>query len=100
MKKIVIARCGNGYNGCDAEDVFIYDANVSEAEIEEDVCCFAADNAESFSHIHFGWDNDEYTEDEYDEYLNEYVEYEWHYATYEEYLEFCENWSIKPEEDI
>ena len=26
MKKIIIARCGNGYNGCDAEDVFIYDA--------------------------------------------------------------------------
>lgn len=37
MKKIVIARCGNGYNGCDAEDVFIYDADVSEAEIEEAV---------------------------------------------------------------
>lgn len=102
MKKIVIARCGNGYNGCDAEEAFIYDADVSEAEIEEDVRCFAIENAESFAHVHFGWmdDDEEFTEEEYDEYIQEYVEYEWHCATREEYLEFCENWSIKPEEDI
>ena len=100
MKKIIIARCGNGYNGCDAEEAFIYDADVSEAEIEEDVRCFAIENAESFSHVHFGWDNEEVTEEEYDEYIQEYVEYEWRCATREEYLEFCENWGIKPEEDI
>lgn len=99
-KLIVIARCGNGYSGCDAEEAFIYNINTTEAEIEEDVRYFAFENAESFSHIHFGWDNEDYTEEEYEEYLNEYTEYEWHYATYEEYLEFCENWGIKPEEDI
>ena len=31
--------------------------------------------------------------EEYEEYLENYVSYTWYEATYEEYVDWCENWS-------
>jgi hypothetical protein len=67
-KIIVLANCGNGYCGCDSEEVFIYEAEVSQKDINEDVYDWACENAESFAHVHFGWDG-EYSDEEYEEYI-------------------------------
>ena len=92
---IVIAHCGNGYCGCENEDAFFYEEEISEREIEEDVYTFALENAETYSYIHFGWDC-LYTEEEYNDYMENYVEYNWHIATYEEYLEWCDDQGVEP----
>lgn len=94
-KVIVLANCGNGYCGCDSEEVFIYEAGVSEKDINEDVHDWAVENAESYAHVHFGWDG-EYSDEEYEEYIENHVDMDWHIADYEEYVEWCENWGYEP----
>ena len=95
MTKIILARCGNGYCGCDAEDAFFYDEGVPDREIDEDLYIWACDNAESYSYVHFGCD-ESYTEEEYEEYMEEYVEFDWYEVSYEEYVEWCTNWGYEP----
>lgn len=94
-KIIVLANCGNGYCGCDSEEVFIYEAGVSEKEISEDVNDWAVENAESFAHVHFGW-GEEYSDEEYEEYIENHVDMDWYIADYEEYVEWCESWGYEP----
>lgn len=95
MTKIILARCGNGYCGCDSEEAFFFDEGTSEREIDEDVLMWARENAESYAYVHFGWD-EPYTDEEYDFYMENYVDFDWHEATYEEYLEWCTNWNYEP----
>lgn len=99
--KIIIAHCGNSYCGCDVEDVFFYDDDVVNKYIEEDVREYAYNNAESFAHVHFGWD-EEYTDEDYEDYIENYMTYNWHEADYFEYVEWCENWGyeIKSKEEL
>ena len=59
---IILATCGNGYAGCDAEEVFFYDEGTAEAIINEDVWQWACENAESYAYVHFGWE-EEYTDE-------------------------------------
>ena len=92
---IVLARVGNGYCGCENEDAFFYEEEISEREIEADVYNFAIENAETYSYVHFGWD-EEYTEEEYDDYMENYVTYDWDVVTYEEYLEWCDDQGVEP----
>ena len=101
MSMIVLAHCSNGYCGCDSEEVFFYEDDTPELVIDEDLVCWAQENAESYAYVHFGWEG-EYTEEKYDEYLEDYVSYDWHVATYEEYLDWCDNWNYEPktEEEI
>ena len=101
MSMIVLAHCSNGYCGCDSEEVFFFDDDTPERIIDEDLVCWAQENAESYAYVHFGWD-EPYTEEDYEDYLENYVSYDWHSATYEEYLEWCDNWSYEPktEEEI
>ena len=94
---IVLAKCGNGYTGCDGEEAFFYEEGATEREIDADVYFWARDNAESFSYVHFGWD-EEYTEEDYEDYIENNMTYDWHIATRDEYLDYCENWSIEPRE--
>ena len=95
---IILARCGNGYCGCESEDAFFFDEGTLEREIDEDILTWARENAESYAYVHFGW-NEHYTEEEYDEYLENYVDFDWHEATYEEYVKWCENWGYEPREE-
>ena len=95
MSMIVLAHCSNGYCGCDSEEVFFFDDDTPERIIDEDLICWAQENAESYAYVHFGWEGD-YTEEEYDEYLENHVDFDWHVATYEEYLDWCDNWNYKP----
>lgn len=95
MVRIILARCGNGYCGCDNEEAFFYDEGTSDKEINEEVLEWALDNAESYAYVHFGW-GEEYTEEEYDFYIENYVDYDWNDATYEEYVEWCYNWGHEP----
>ena len=99
--KIVLATCGNGYCGCESEEAFYFDEDMDAEEIESEIWGWACDNAESFSHVHFGWD-EPYTDVDYDDYIENYVTYNWHEATYDEYLEWCENWGYEPKpwEDV
>ena len=99
--KIILAKCDNGYCGCECEDVFFYDNDTTDIEIEEDLLDWATDNAESYAYVHFGW-GEEYSEEDYEEYLENHVNYDWHVVTYEEYLDWCDNWSYEPktEEEI
>ena len=95
---IILATCGNGYAGCDAEEVFFYEDGTAENIINEDVWQWACENGESYAYVHFGWDED-YTDEDYDNYIENYVEFNWHDATYEEYFEWCENWGYEPREE-
>ena len=92
---IVLAHCGNGYSGCDSDEVFFYDNGTAEKEIDSEVWNWACENAESFSYVHFGWD-ESYTDEDYDDYIENYVTFGWHIATYEEYVEWCENYGYEP----
>lgn len=92
---IIFARCGNGYCGCESEEVFFFDDSIPEQDITEEVSIWAYENAESYSYVHFGWD-EYYTEEEYEDYLNNYVDFDWHVASYEEYVAWCENWGYTP----
>ena len=94
---IVLAHCGNGYCGCDSEEVFFFEDGTAEAIINETVCDWACDNAESYAYVHFGW-GEEYSDEDYEDYLENYVDFDWHDATYEEYVEWCENWGYEPKE--
>lgn len=94
---IVLAHCGNGYCGCDSEEVFFFEDGTAEAIINETVCDWARDNAESYAYVHFGW-GEEYSDEDYEDYLENYVDFDWHDATYEEYVEWCENWGYEPKE--
>ena len=92
---IILACCGNGYCGCDSEDVFFYEDGTAENIINEDVNQWACENAESYAYVHFGWGEDYSDED----YLDNHVNWDWHDATYEEYVEWCENWGYEPREE-
>ena len=93
--KIILAVAGNGYCGCESEDAFFFENDASHYEMEEEIMYWARENSESFAHVHFGWD-EEYSEEEYAEYLEEYTDVDWWEATYEEYLEWCDNWGYTP----
>lgn len=98
-KMIVLATCGNGYCGCDDEEVFVFEEDVETSVIDEEVLAWAENNAESFAYVHFGWD-EEYTDEEYEEYMSEYLTYDWREASYEDFIEWCENWGHEPENYI
>jgi hypothetical protein len=98
-KMIILATCGNGYCGCDDEEVFIFEEEVEASVIDEEVLAWAENNAESFAHVHFGWD-EEYTDEEYEEYMSEYLTYDWQEASYEDFVKWCENWGYEPENYI
>lgn len=63
IKKWTIAF-ENGYCGCDIEEEFegTYEDAVAFAEEYLD------DYAEQYAYVHFGWDCEEYDEDEYESY--------------------------------
>ena len=92
---IVLAHCGNGYSGCDSEEAFFYEDGTKEDEIGSDMWGWACENAESFAYVHFGWE-EPYTDEDYDDYIENYMSYGWHIATYEEYVEWCENYGYEP----
>lgn len=96
---IILAHCGNGYCGCDSEEVFFFEDGTAEAIINETVCDWARDNAESYAYVHFGW-GEEYSDEDYEDYLENYVDFDWHDATYEEYVEWCENWGYEPNKEV
>ena len=64
MEKKWIITFSNGYCGCDIEEEFVgtYDEAVDFAND------YLPDYAETYSYVHFGWDCEEYDEDEYEEY--------------------------------
>jgi hypothetical protein len=92
---IILANCSNGYCGCESEEVFFFDDSMTDTEITEEILYWAQDQAESYSYVHFGWD-EPYTDEEYEDYLENYVSFDWHVATYEEYLDWCDNWNYEP----
>lgn len=91
MARIILAHCGNGYVGCDAEDLFIYDNLTDDKIITDEVYAWACDHAESYAYVHFGWD-EEYTDEDYDEYLEEYMTLNWQDITYDKAVKWCENY--------
>ena len=97
--RIILATCGNNYCGCDSEEVFFFDDGTLDSVINSEIYSWAVENAESFSYVHFGWDSD-YSEEDYDFYIENYVDFDWHDATYEEYVEWCENWGYTPREAL
>lgn len=91
---IILAKCGNGYCGCEEEDVFFFDEDVIEKDIDDEIYQWAIENAESYSHVYFCCD-EEHSDEEYEVYI-ENVQYDWKVASYEEYVEWCENWNLDP----
>ena len=65
-RKKWIITFSNGYCGCDIEEEFVgtYEEAVEFAEEYLD------SYAETYAYVHFGWD-EEYTEEEYDEYIED-----------------------------
>ena len=95
--RIILATCGNNYCGCDSEEAFFFDDETLDSVIDFEIYSWAVENAESFSYVHLDWDSD-YSEEDYQFYIENYVDFEWHDATYEEYVEWCENWGYTPRE--
>ena len=89
--KIILAHCGNGYSGCYSEEAFFFDQDSTEDDINCVVWIWVCENAEYFAHAHFGWD-EEYTDEEWEDYIENYVEFDWHEATREEYVEWCRDY--------
>lgn len=89
---------GNGYCGCDFEDIILVDNDMTEDEAYECARDEACDNAESFAYVHFGWD-ESYTDEEYEEYIENNVECNFEFVTRAEYLKFCENYGYEPQEE-
>lgn len=87
----------NGYCGCDQEEMEYYANDMSHADIDADTDEWGRNEAESYAHVHFGWD-EEYTEEDMDEYI-EGCNWGWEEVTWEQYVEYCENWSLEPNED-
>lgn len=92
---IVLATCDNGYCGCGSEEAFFFEDGTKDCDINENIYAWACDNAESYAYVHFGWGED-YTDEEYEYYLENYVNFTWEIASYEEYVEWCENWGEEP----
>ena len=69
MAKYILFSGGNGYCGCDFEDVLFYPNDVDENQIDADGWAMAEDNATTYSHIHFGWGED-YTDEEWEEFYS------------------------------
>ena len=92
---IILAYCNNGYCGCNSEDVFFFDDSMTNTEIDEEILYWAQEQAESYSYVHFGW-GEPYTDEEYEDYLENYVSFDWYVATYEQYLDWCDNWNYEP----
>ena len=84
----------NGYSSCDQEEMVYYDNNTPKKEIDIDVDDWGRENAESYAYVHFGWD-EEYTEDEFEEYLYD-CNWGWEEVSWDEYVEYCESWSLEP----
>jgi hypothetical protein len=101
MNMIILAYCDNGDCGCESEEAFFFDDSMTDEEIIEEILYCAQEHAEAYSYVHFGW-GESYTEEEYEEYLENYVNFNWRPATYEEYLDWCDNWGYRPktEEEI
>lgn len=76
--------CGNGYCGCDIEDVLEFDNGTLEKEIDECIYDIARDNAESYEYVAFGWGDNEIDEEDYEAYY-ENVDFGWEYITKEEF---------------
>lgn len=95
MARIILANCGNGYCGCDAKDIFLYDDDTVDKEIDIDIFNWAVDTAESYAYVHFGW-GEPYTDEEYEDYIENYVTYGWEEIPYAEYCEWCKNWGYDP----
>ena len=96
---IIIAHCDNGYYGCDSDKVFFFDDGTSEKMINEDIYCWAVENADNYSYVHFGCDGEYDDEEEYEDYIENYVYFDWHYATYDEYLSWCEKFGYEPKSE-
>lgn len=97
MARIILAKCGNGYCGCGAEDLFVFSNLTDDKIITDEVYAWACENAESYAYVHFGWD-EPYTDEEYDEYLEEYMTLNWKDITYDEAVEWCENYGYDIED--
>ena len=95
--KIILAHCGNGYAGCDAEDLFIFEDGESEKIINEDIFLWSRDQGDSYAYVHFGW-NEKYSDEEYDDYMENYVTYDWSEISYDEAIAWCENYGYDPED--
>ena len=88
MKRYIAIHCWNGYQGCDLDEVLIFDHKISDKEISETVYEIACENADSYSYVHFGW-GVECSEGEYEDYIMNNVVFDWYDMTYSEYLEYC-----------
>ena len=98
--RIILATFGNGYCGCDQEDVFFFEDNESDTEINSIVYSdWVLDMAESYAYVHFGWD-ESYTDEDYDDYIENYVSFGWDDISVEKYLEVCEDHGWEPRYDL
>ena len=78
---------GNGYCGCDFEQYEVYeDDEINEEFLNEIAEDLGMDNAESFTYVATGWDNDFESEEERDSYY-ENCYWSWEEITKEEYEE-------------
>lgn len=75
----------NGYCGCEYEEWMELEDDTSEEEIGGISYDLAVENAELFSHVAFGWDEEPEPE-EYDEYIEGTLGYcTWEEVSKEEY---------------
>ena len=85
----------NGYPCCNEEEFYYYNKeDVASGLIDVDVQLWGCENAEAYSYVHLGLGSD-YTDEEYDEYVAD-CGWGWEEQTWEQYVEYCENWGLEP----
>lgn len=97
--RMILATFENGYCGCDQAEVFFFDDDEIDTEINCIIYDWVLDNAESYSYVHFGWD-EPYTDEDYDDYIENYVSFNWDDISAAKYLEICENYGWEPRYDL
>jgi hypothetical protein len=94
MAKYILFECGTGYCGCDFEDVMFYPDDTHEDTIDIDCWGMAEDNAQNYAYCHFG--GEDYTDEEWNEYIENYVCCDWREITRAEYIAWCKDWNYTP----
>lgn len=85
MKYIKI-NFGNEYCGCDGEKYLAFEDDSTEEEIDEYAYELAIENANSYSYLYTGWENDFEDEDDEENYYSN-IEFFWEEVSKEEWIE-------------
>lgn len=83
MKRYIVVTRSNGYCGCDNEEYYVFPEGTADNEIDEYIEEGMYDYALQYEYLIRGWGNDWASEEDEEEYYSN-CGFDWHEATEEE----------------